>query len=299
MQHNVPMSVAEHEIIRSDPARPARRVELASFLRSRRARLVPEEVGLIPGRRRHIPGLRREEVAQLASVGVTWYTWLEQGRPINVSREVVDSIGRALRLDPTEREHLFLLADVPIEPADRDAPRLDAEVQVVLDGLDPFPATVITSRYDVLAWNAAYGAFFPGLVGADPEDRNILWQLFANSGQCALCDPEPELERMVATLRGAFARHVGEVSWVQFVARLEAVSPRFAELWDRHDVAEPVNRLKRFRMVDGTELRMYATSLAVTGTPETRMVVYTPVDDISRGYLAQHAGHPSAEPAAS
>src|SRR5262249_34209410 len=94
------------------PELPARRRELAAFLRGRRARIAPEDAGLIAGRRRRTPGLRREEVAQLASVGVTWYTWLEQGRPIHASADVVEAICRALRLDTTERQHLFRLAEV-------------------------------------------------------------------------------------------------------------------------------------------------------------------------------------------
>src|SRR6202167_510259 len=89
----------------------SRRAELAAFLRSRRERITPEQVGLAPGLRRRTPGLRREEVAQLASVGVTWYTWLEQGREINVSMQVLDAVARTLRLDRAEREHLYALAE--------------------------------------------------------------------------------------------------------------------------------------------------------------------------------------------
>src|SRR5262245_24195907 len=92
----------------------ARRTELAAFLRSRRERLTPDDVGLAPGLRRRTPGLRREEVAQLAGVGVTWYTWLEQGRRINASVQVLDAVARTLRLDPAEREHLYRLADMPM-----------------------------------------------------------------------------------------------------------------------------------------------------------------------------------------
>src|SRR5213075_2125931 len=112
-----------------------------------------------PDRRR--PGVRREEVAQLASVGVTWYTWLEQGRPIRASADVVESIGRALRLDATEREHLFRLADVAPTVADPAVGCVDPEIQVILDGLLPLPATILNSRYDILAWNSAYLRLFP------------------------------------------------------------------------------------------------------------------------------------------
>src|SRR5690242_18749886 len=120
-----------------------RRAELAAFLRSRRERITPEQAGLPPGLRRRTPGLRREEVAQLSGVGVTWYTWLEQGRPINASEQVLDAIARTLRLDRAERDHLFRLADSapgrqqPFE----DCP-LDPELAVILEALDPLPAVI-------------------------------------------------------------------------------------------------------------------------------------------------------------
>jgi transcriptional regulator with XRE-family HTH domain len=257
-------------------ATPARRRELAAFLRSRRGRISPEAVGLIPGPRRHTPGLRREEVAQLASVGLTWYTWLEQGRPINASVDVLDAIARALRFDATEREHLYRLADVAIDSVDPGCGQLEPEVQTILDGLVPLPASVLNARYDMLAWNGPYAALFPGLVGARGPARNVLWQVFTMD-TCPLVDSDQELPRMVATLRGAFGRHVGEPAWTEFVRRLSAASPRFAELWARHDVAEPGNRIKRFFGPNGEEVRFQATSFAVTGSPEVRMIVYTPL----------------------
>src|SRR3954464_8788828 len=131
---------------------PQRRTELAAFLRSRRGRISPADVGMPVGLRRRTPGLRREEVAQLAGVGITWYTWLEQGRPINVSVQILEAISRTLRLDQTEREHLFRLADIPSVPGPVLHDRLEPEVQTVLDGLVPLPAAVMNSRYDVLAW---------------------------------------------------------------------------------------------------------------------------------------------------
>src|SRR5438270_9095254 len=111
----------------------ARRDELGAFLRSRRARLSPGDVGLAPGLRRRTPGLRREEVAQLAGVGVTWYTWLEQGRPINASVQVLDAIARTLRLDPAERAHLYRLAEVPGIPTPATTECVSHEVVSVLE----------------------------------------------------------------------------------------------------------------------------------------------------------------------
>src|SRR5947208_3743334 len=128
-----------------------RRAELAAFLRSRRERITPEEVGLPPGLRRRTSGLRREEVAQLAGVGVTWYTWLEQGRPINASVQVLDAIARTLRLDPPEREHLYRLAEVPAVPDPAATDILPPEIQPILDSMALVPAAVYNGRYDVLA----------------------------------------------------------------------------------------------------------------------------------------------------
>src|SRR4051794_37672817 len=157
----------------------ARRDELASFLRTRRERVTPAEVGLPPGGRRRTPGLRREEVAQLAGVGVTWYTWLEQGRAINASAQVLGAVARTLRLDTAEREHLYRLADIshPSAGADWAVETFD-DVEPILQALDPLPAMVANPRGDILGWNRTYAVLHPGLVNAAPEERNNLWYLF-------------------------------------------------------------------------------------------------------------------------
>src|SRR3954467_1643669 len=135
----------------------ARREELASFLRTRRERVTPAEVGLAPGVRRRTPGLRREEVAQLAGVGVTWYTWLEQGRPINASVQVLDAIARVLRLGKAECWHLYPRAEVPGIPVPTATETLPPDVLRVLDALDPSPACIYNGKYDLIACNESYG----------------------------------------------------------------------------------------------------------------------------------------------
>src|SRR5690348_8496276 len=143
--------------IETDP----RRKELSDFLRTRRARINPSDVGLLNGSRRRTPGLRREEVALLANIGVTWYTRLEQGLPINVSPEVLASIAGALQLTSREREHLFLLAGHGIvETSVAETERVSEVLQRVLDALDPSPAVIRGRRYDVLAWNRSAVALF-------------------------------------------------------------------------------------------------------------------------------------------
>ncbi|WP_372455660.1 helix-turn-helix transcriptional regulator [Sphaerisporangium fuscum] len=272
-----------------------RRGELAAFLRSRRERITPADVGLPPGLRRRTPGLRREEVAQLAGVGVTWYTWLEQGRRINASVQVLDAIARTLKLDAAEREHLYRLAEVPEVPQSGECGRLEPEVQVILDNLDPLPGCVYNSRYDLLAWNASYAALFPNLVRSDPPERNVMWHCFTQPGCCrAVVNAEDEFPLMVATLRTGFVRHIGEPAWEEFVRGLSAVSSEFAALWADHQVARPGTRMKIFRHSAVGLVRAVSTSLALAGPPETRMVVYTPLDDESRQRLAWLAAHPEA-----
>jgi transcriptional regulator with XRE-family HTH domain len=270
-----------------------RRDGLAQFLRSRRARLTPSDVGLPAGLRRRTPGLRREEVAQLAGVGVTWYTWLEQGRPINASVSVLDAIARTLRLDQAEREHLYRLADVPGVPDAAGQP-LSAEVQTILDAMTPLAAVVYNGRYDTLAWNATYAALFPNLINAPQNQRNVLWQMFTIPECCsAMCNRDTELRNLVGTFRAAFARHLSEPAWTAFVERLLQASPEFAAMWDRHDVVSPSTRVKTFVCnLDHQEVRTTSTSLAVSGTPDARIVVYTPIDDADRVALAELTSHP-------
>jgi transcriptional regulator with XRE-family HTH domain len=265
---------------------PARRRELAAFLRARRDRMSPEAVGLVSGRRRRAPGLRREEVAQLAGVGVTWYTWLEQGRQINASSDVLEAIARTLRLDSTERDHMFRLADVSALATPPTRRGLEPEVQVVLDGLEPYPASVLNERYDLLGWNRAYEAVFPGITRAKEDERNILWQVFTVR-PCPVTNYEQELPRLVATFRAAYAKHLSEPLWTDLVERLCAASPKFAELWARHEVAEPRNRLKHVRLDSGKELLLYSTIFNVIETPEARMTVYTPANESAASFIDQ------------
>jgi transcriptional regulator with XRE-family HTH domain len=272
-------------------ATSARRTELAAFLRSRRERISPEDVGLPAGPRRRTAGLRREEIAQLAGVGVTWYTWLEQGRQINASVQVLDAIARTLRLDATERGHLFRLADVPgtAGPADCVECPLPPEVQRILDSI-PYPASVLTERFDLLAWNRLYASVFPRLTQAPPGERNTLLSCLT-SPSC--CSPMPEQDMysatLVAQLRVAYGRHLGDPAWTHFIRRLEAMSPTFAAIWAAHDVAQPASHTKRFRHPTLGLITTKSTSFAVTAVPGARMVIYTPDDPQSEKAVARLA----------
>jgi transcriptional regulator with XRE-family HTH domain len=264
-----------------------RRRELAEFLRSRRERIAPEDVGLPPASRRRTPGLRREEVATLAGVGVTWYTWLEQGRDINASPQVLDSVARTLLLDPHEREHLFRLADTPDGAGLADCQAVPPTIQVLLDQLSPYPACVRNARYDVLAFNPAYEQLTGRRLSALPfEERNSLWCAFTcPQFRAAMVDWEEGTRRMVAEYRAAMAEHVAEPAWKCLVSRLSKASPEFAELWDRHEVASPENRTKRWLHPQVGLLRLDYTHLWLGQRLGTRMTTYTPADEESAARL--------------
>jgi transcriptional regulator with XRE-family HTH domain len=265
----------------------ARRTELAAFLRSRRERISPEDVGLSAGQRRRTTGLRREEVAQLAGVGVTWYTWLEQGRPIHASPQVLEAVARTLQLDAVERQHLFRLADAPdtAQPDTLVTP-LPPEIQPILDQLSPLPASVVTERFDLVAWNTGYVALFPRTPGLPRSERNTLLRSFTVPSCCsALENGADQRAAMVAQLRAAYGRHVGEPAWTEFIKRMEAVSPEFAQMWATQDVAAATSHTKVFRHPLYPRLVMTSTSLGLQGCVGVRLVVYTPADARTRRAL--------------
>jgi transcriptional regulator with XRE-family HTH domain len=261
------------------PADVIRRRELAEFLRSRRERITPEQVGLPVAGRRRTPGLRREEVAQLAGVGVTWYTWLEQGRDINASEQVLQAIAATLRLDPYERSHLFTLAGAPEPEVERECKAVTPAIHAILEKLEPFPAAVYNARTDILAYNRT----FNWLLDVDQlpfEERNSLLQCFTNpEWRARMKDWEASVPRAVAQLRAAMAEHVGEPAWKQLVKRLRRESPEFEALWGRHDVQPMRNLAKRFEHPEAGLLSFNYTHLWFGRRSETRMTTHVPADE--------------------
>jgi transcriptional regulator with XRE-family HTH domain len=263
----------------------ARRDELAAFLRNRRERLTPDDVGIVTSGRRRTPGLRREEVAQLAGVGVTWYTWLEQGRDIAPSPQVLDAIVRTLRLDNHERTHVFRLSEV-VDPSHVDGSNaLPDSIQPLLDQLEPFPAAVVNGRYDVLAYNRTYAALMAPLAELPPEDRNVLRLMFTNQEtRSRMVDWEQAAGFLVATFRSSMAKHLGEPAWKCFLGQMLAL-PEFAEVWERHEI-RPIQRMtKRIFSPSVGLLHMETTSLWLAESVGIRMVTYTPTDEQTRARL--------------
>jgi transcriptional regulator with XRE-family HTH domain len=254
-----------------------RRAELGGFLKTRRAQLRPEDVGLPPGPRRRTPGLRREEVALLAGVGVSWYTWLEQGRPINASAQVLDAVAGALRLDATARWHLYRLAEaVPVRSRAR-ASGVPAAVRRVLHALDPLPAVLVNDLFDIIEANDAHEEMFWDWHSLPCVHKNLLW--------CTMTEPrareillnyDEEIPHMVARLRAGYAHHIGDPEWEENIRRLAALSPEFAGLWARHEVAAPQERTLRLRHPDAGLLTFIRTDYDVSAVPGLRFAVYSP-----------------------
>lgn len=216
----------------------ARRTELAQFLRTRRERLAPEQVGLPSGSRRRTPGLRREELALLAGVGTTWYTWLEQGRAITVSRQVLESLARALQLDADERTHLFIRAreHLPADPLPLTQ-TIDPALQLIVDTMGIYPALVLSHRWDILAWNQAACRVLGDFSAMTTRERHILWLFFTDQRyRSMLIDWEQEGQRLLALFRASTQRCIGEAWFTDLVQELQQVSPAFSEWWSRHEV---------------------------------------------------------------
>jgi transcription regulator MmyB-like protein/helix-turn-helix protein len=274
----------------------SRRRELASFLRSRRERISPEQVGLPPGRRRRTPGLRREEVAQLAAVGVTWYTWLEQAREIQVSGQVADAIARALMLDQTERRHLFTLAGTADPHPLIDCPGVSPALLAMVGKLEPLPAAVLNSRYDVIAYNRTFGRLVDDLDALPSEDRNIMWLAFTHPAwRERMLDREQNTRLMAAKFRSSMARHLAEPAWKELLRRLQQHSAEFREAWERHEVVLPPSHVKRYLNPEVGVLAFDFSHLWLGPQEGPRLMVYAPADEVTRQRLDELMRIVSAE----
>jgi transcriptional regulator with XRE-family HTH domain len=214
-----------------------RREALAAFLRTRRARLQPVDVGLPVRNRRRTPGLRREEVAELASIGVSWYTLLEQGQDVHPSRPVLESLSQALRFTAAEEQHLFLLAY-----GELSVKRLVVEEQVtpalqrVVDALNPHPAFLIGRCWNALTWNRAAELLFRFHEPCPPHPHNVIWRFFQRETRTFYQEWEKQAQGLVAQFRVDYARYPGDVSFREIIEDLQQASPQFCQWWEQQNV---------------------------------------------------------------
>jgi transcriptional regulator with XRE-family HTH domain len=253
-----------------------RRKELAEFLRTQRGRISPGGLGLRSTTRRRVQGLRRDEVAELADISVTWYTWLEQGRGINVSSQTLDRIATALQCADDERSYLFQLAgENPPQPRPRAVPP-PANLQLLLDALDPNPAYVICPRFDVVAWNASAVEVF-GDFGRYPEGlRNLLWILLTEpSMQELFVEWERFARCLIAWFRRAYSKAPDEPKWTGLVTALERASPHFRAWWKLHEVATSPDWRKELRHISGP-MALDPITLLVNSGSDLTVIAFTP-----------------------
>jgi transcriptional regulator with XRE-family HTH domain len=217
-----------------------RRTELAGFLRARRARLSPRQAGLpeagTPNRRR-TPGLRRQEVAQLAGLSVDYYIRLEQARGPHPSRQVLAALARALMLTADERDYLFRVAGQAPPPTPRPSREISPGIRHLLESMPTIPAYVVDAAYNVLAWNRLATHFIGDL--SRYEDRNMIRWTFLRAPQEVVwsdADFVRFTRSTVADLRASYARYPGDPGIDSLVTELLALSPRFAQMWAEHEV---------------------------------------------------------------
>jgi transcriptional regulator with XRE-family HTH domain len=249
------------------------RRELGAFLRARRERITPAEAGLPRTGRRRTPGLRREELALLAGMSATWYTYLEQGRDVRPSDQVLAALASALRLDRAERDHLFRLAgNAPAAPEGATR-RLAAEAAAVPLLLQPHPAYIIDRRYDVLSHNPAAAALFPGLVEAS-EPNFARWVFTAPAAREVVADWPAEAHGLLARLRTLAARHPADATLSALVTELHEASPEVREWWPRYDVQERHSGHKRLRDPQGRTVEYAYTAFHLADQPDHTLVIY-------------------------
>ena len=270
--------------------RGLRRVQLTQFLKSCRARLSPADAGLPTGGRRRTPGLRREDVAALAGLSATWYTWLEQGRDVRASDRVLESLSRTLGLSPDERDYLFALAQ------NRRAPWLGARIDEIPDRVKRslqalnMPAEVITPRWDVIFWNDLVTHCFRDYGALPPERRNLVRILMTSPEYQD--DPEAYdamARRITAKLRVDYSQAAGDPAFESLIEEMTDISPKFRELWHSPEIrsrSEGIHLLKHPQLGGIT---FEHTSYVVEGAPSLRVVLFAPHDAESAHKIAQIA----------
>ncbi|KJS58650.1 helix-turn-helix transcriptional regulator [Streptomyces rubellomurinus] len=270
---------------------------LGDYLRARRALVAPEDVGLPPTGRRRVPGLRREEVADLVGLSTDYYVRLEQGRADRPSDEVLDALGRALRLGPAERAHLHDLARPPRRRA--AAPRTDAlrpALRRVVEAMPTTPAVIMNDRNDVLAWNPLAAALIADFPELPPHERNMARRIFLDPDAREVhLDWDEAARTTVGVLRMAAGRRPHDPELVRLIGELSLGSPTFRTLWAGHHVHEKTFGTKRLRHPAVGDLTLDYETFQAPGAPHHLLVVYTaPPGSPAEQALHLLRAHPAA-----
>ncbi|MDC7767115.1 helix-turn-helix transcriptional regulator [Priestia aryabhattai] len=256
---------------------------LSTFLKAKRAQIKPESIGLPAGTRRRTPGLRREEVAQLAGVSTTWYTWLEQGRDIKVSSIVLDCISTALQLNSDERDYLYDLAletKLEIVHPKKDQLELNPSLNRILAELTYCP-TIVTDRHcHIVGWNPAAAHVFLDFEQIPNDQRNLIQLVFARKELKALAvNWEHFAKGFLAIFRTYYGHYLGDEWYNQFISQMSHLHPEFEALWNESQVSKAPEMVIEFRHAKAGKMLFNLTSLQVQGDMDLRCSIYTPVEE--------------------
>ncbi|TFE22787.1 helix-turn-helix transcriptional regulator [Cohnella luojiensis] len=263
----------------------SRRQALSLFLKAQRAKLTPQSVGLPEGSRRRTPGLRREEVAQLAGVSHTWYTWLEQGRDIKVSSSVLDNVAMALQLTVDERKYLFSLAletTSGVSLLKDELPQISPSLRIILQELTYCPTIISDRRCHIVGWNEAAAHVFLDFEVIPPEQRNMIRLLFTRKEfQRLAVNWEQFASGFLAIFRAYYGQYVEDEWYERFLEEMKETHPDFNRLWEQSKVSSAPEVLLEFRHAKARKMLFQLTSLQVHGGTDLRCSIYTPASETS------------------
>jgi transcriptional regulator with XRE-family HTH domain len=250
---------------------------MGAFLRAHRERLSPKALGLPSAGRRRTPGLRREEVAQMSEVSTTWYTWLEQGRPVHASIAVLTRIAEALQLSRAEKLYLFEIAR---SPGSDENERCESEAPTVIKDLVnqmPLPAYILDRQWNAVAWNRKAAMLFrPWLIESD--DRNLLRFVFLNRhARVLIVDWKMRAKRLLAEFRSDAGRHLNESPTLRLISELQNGSKFFAKVWNEQDVRGREGGTRTFRSTSGAVSTYSQVSLVPSVNTDLKFVALVPV----------------------
>jgi hypothetical protein len=262
-----------------------RHTELGDFLKTRRNKIKPEQLGISPGSRRRTPGLRREEVAQLAGIGLTWCTWLEQGREINVSDSVLDSLSRVFLLTDEERSHLYALANKSLPKLAEAVPALNDRVVNFLEKLDLLscPAYITDNHWNLIRWNKCATIVFGDFGQLPKHEQNSIHLMFCNKDYMSLFEQwELHAKEMLARFHASYARHIDDPWFNTFIKDMKGRSDSFASWWALYDVNSMTNIIKKVTHHTLGKLTFDFVSFNIFDNQNLSLLVYNPDDKTSR-----------------
>lgn len=258
---------------------------LSAFLKSKRAGIQPQSVGLPAGTRRRTPGLRREEVAQLAGVSTTWYTWLEQGRDIKVSASVLDAIASAMQMNNDERKYLYdlaLEANATVSQPEFIQARIPPSLERIITELQYCPTLITDRHFQIVGWNRAAAHVFLDFEQISGEERNLIRLLFARKELRSLAvNWEHFVKGFLSIFRAYYGHYVGDVWYKQFIEEMIHAHSEFQSLWQESQVSMGPEVLIEFRHAKAGKMLFNLTSLQVQGNMDLRCSIYTPAEGSS------------------